>query len=110
MNSENFSDEVASAGGDAARVETCATCRRPLTRRGSHGECLRCMMGFAMMLPEEETRTNTPSKSSLLPTGLLRYGHFEVAVDVAGFPVELGSGGMAITYRAYDTVLHRRWP
>jgi serine/threonine-protein kinase len=36
----------------------------------------------------------------------LKYDHFEVDVGADGFPVELGAGAMAITYRARDTVLN----
>jgi len=36
----------------------------------------------------------------------LKYAHFEVEVGADGFPVELGAGAMAITYRARDTVLN----
>ncbi len=36
----------------------------------------------------------------------LRYGHFEVELDPHGIPVALGAGGMAMTYRAHDTVLN----
>ncbi|MFZ0915417.1 MAG: protein kinase [Candidatus Udaeobacter sp.] len=36
----------------------------------------------------------------------MRYAHFEVEVGADGFPVELGAGAMAITYRACDTVLN----
>ncbi len=38
--------------------------------------------------------------------GPLRYAHFEVEVNADGFPVILGSGAMAVTYRARDTVLN----
>lgn len=38
--------------------------------------------------------------------GPLKYDHFEVEVGPDGFPVELGAGAMAITYRARDTVLN----
>jgi serine/threonine protein kinase/Tfp pilus assembly protein PilF len=38
--------------------------------------------------------------------GPLRYAHFEVELGSDGFPVELGAGAMAITYRARDTVLN----
>ena len=38
--------------------------------------------------------------------GPLKYDHFEVEVGADGFPVELGSGAIAITYRARDTVLN----
>jgi serine/threonine-protein kinase len=36
----------------------------------------------------------------------LKYDHFEVEVGPDGFPIELGAGAMAITYRARDTVLN----
>jgi serine/threonine protein kinase/tetratricopeptide (TPR) repeat protein len=38
--------------------------------------------------------------------GRLKYAHFEVETGADGFPVELGAGAMAITYRARDTVLN----
>ena len=38
--------------------------------------------------------------------GPLKYDHFEVEVGADGFPIELGAGAMAITYRARDTVLN----
>src|SRR4029077_13573497 len=37
--------------------------------------------------------------------GPLRYAHFEVEVGADGFPVELGAGAMAVTYRARYRVL-----
>ena len=33
----------------------------------------------------------------------VRYEHFELEVNPSGFPVILGAGAMAITYRARDT-------
>jgi serine/threonine protein kinase len=36
----------------------------------------------------------------------LKYAHFEVEVGADGFPLELGAGAMAVTYRARDTVLN----
>jgi len=50
-----------------------------------------------------------PGKSDTgrrLAPGPLKYDHFEVEVGADGFPVELGAGAMAITYRARDTVLN----
>ena len=32
----------------APEADTCSTCRRPLTQRGSDGECLRCLFGIAL--------------------------------------------------------------
>ena len=50
-----------------------------------------------------------PEKSETgrrLTPGPLNYDHFEVEVGADGFPIELGAGAMAITYRARDTVLN----
>jgi serine/threonine protein kinase/tetratricopeptide (TPR) repeat protein len=50
-----------------------------------------------------------PGKSDTgrrLTPGRLKYNHFEVEVGEDGFPIELGAGAMAITYRARDTVLN----
>src|SRR6202011_2179085 len=41
-----------------------------------------------------------------LTPGPMKYDHFEVEVGADGFPIELGAGAMAITYRARDTVLN----
>ena len=82
-------------------VSICATCGRPLTEVGPGGECLRCLVGLAFPSEEEARvgqRRSTP--------GRLRYAHFEVEVGEDGFPIELGSGAMAVTYRARDTVLN----
>jgi serine/threonine protein kinase/tetratricopeptide (TPR) repeat protein len=82
-------------------TEICATCGRPMTRRGPNGECLRCLVNLAVAPDRKPAR---PSSRRVMP-GTLRYAHFEVEVGEDGFPVELGAGAMAITYRARDTVL-----
>jgi serine/threonine protein kinase/Flp pilus assembly protein TadD len=41
-----------------------------------------------------------------LTPGALKYDHFKVELGADGFPIELGAGAMAITYRARDTVLN----
>jgi len=85
-------------------VGTCAICGRPLTQVGPKGECLRCLadLGFSSD-SQEPGKSNTGRR---LTPGPLKYDHFEVEVGADGFPVELGAGAMAITYRARDTVLN----
>src|SRR5438309_6208158 len=83
---------------------TCATCGRPLTQCGPNGECLRCLVSLGFLADGQEAER--PAARGRLTPGPLRYGHFEVEVGADGFPVELGSGAMAITYRARDTVLN----
>src|SRR4029077_11005445 len=85
-------------------AETCATCGRPLTQIGPNGECLRCLVGLGFLADGEEPRT--PAAPGRLTPGPLKYAHFEVELGADGFPVELGAGAMAITYRARDTVLN----
>jgi serine/threonine protein kinase/Flp pilus assembly protein TadD len=85
-------------------VGTCAICGRPLTQVGSQGECLRCLADLGFLSGSQEPgRSETSRRLTPEP---LKYDHFEVEVGVDGFPIELGSGAIAITYRARDTVLN----
>src|SRR5205809_5230650 len=85
-------------------VGTCAICGRPLTQVGPKGECLRCLADPGFLSGSQEPgQSETPRR---LTPGPLKYDHFEVEVGVDGFPIELGSGAIAITYRARDTVLN----
>src|SRR5438874_2231406 len=83
---------------------TCATCGRPLTQCGPNGECLRCLVSLGFLADGEHAEK--PAARGRLTPGPLKYAHFEVEVGADGFPVELGAGAMAITYRARDTVLN----
>src|SRR5438477_8764315 len=85
-------------------VGTCVICGRPLTQVGPKGECLRCLADLGFLSGSQE-----PGKSATgrrLTPGPLKYDHFEVEVGADGFPIELGAGVIAITYRARDTVLN----
>ena len=90
------------AEGESTIVGICATCGRPLTQVGPKGECLRCLVSLGFGAEESGLEQH---RSRLTP-GRLRYDHFEVEVGADGFPVELGTGAMAVTYRARDTVLN----
>src|SRR5437762_3278299 len=83
---------------------TCANCGRPLTQLGPEGECLRCLVGLGFLADGE--KPERPTTRGRLTPGPLKYAHFEVEVGGDGFPVELGAGAIAITYRARDTVLN----
>ncbi|HEU5247701.1 MAG TPA: hypothetical protein VFU09_11470, partial [Candidatus Udaeobacter sp.] len=83
---------------------TCATCERPLKQIGLNGGCVRCLVSLGFLSdsqPPEKFKTGRR-----LTPGPLKYDHFEVEVGADGFPIELGAGAMAITYRARDTVLN----
>src|SRR6185312_3054125 len=92
------------AKAQSETAETCATCGRPLTQRGPNGECLRCLVSLTFLGDGEQPER--PAARSRLTPGPLRYAHFEVETGADGFPVELGAGAMAVTYRARDTVLN----
>src|SRR5580765_2156088 len=86
-------------------AEICATCGRPLTQRSPNWKCPRCLFNWGF-LPEGEESDQGPAAHRPVTAGPLRYAHFEVHVGEDGFPVELGAGAMAVTYRARDTVLN----
>jgi serine/threonine protein kinase/predicted Zn-dependent protease len=83
-----------------AFTETCPTCGGPLTQ----GECLRCLVSLGFL--SDSQQPDKVQTGRRLTPGPLKYDHFEVEVGADGFPVELGAGAMAITYRARDTVLN----
>src|SRR5256884_2680737 len=85
-------------------VGTCAICGRPLTQVGPRGECLRCLVDLGFLSGSQEPRRSETSRR--LTPGPLKYDHFEVEVGTDGFAIELGSGAIATTYRARDTVLN----
>src|SRR6201993_5212448 len=85
-----------------ARV--CATCGKSITHPGPDGECVRCLVSFGFLAEDEQAARRSDGDPVRL--GPLRYAHFEVEVNTDGFPVILGSGAMAVTYRARDTILN----
>src|SRR5690348_13446037 len=85
-------------------VGICAICGRPLTQVGPKGECLRCLADVGFL--SESTGPEKSQSGRRLTPGPLKYDHFEVEVGAEGFPIELGAGAIAITYRARDTVLN----
>src|SRR6266536_2652083 len=93
-----------SANTNAGTAGTCATCGRQLTQCGPNGECLRCLVSLGFLADGQQAER--PVRRGRLTPGPLRYAHFEAEIGDDGFPVELGAGAMAITYRARDTVLN----
>jgi serine/threonine protein kinase len=88
---------------DELGLGTCATCGRTLTQVDPDGECLRCLVSLGF-LGDSQQRNESETSRRLTP-GRLKYDRFEVDIGADGFPIELGAGAMAITYRARDTVL-----
>src|SRR5882762_4914579 len=101
---DDISVGLGTAKAQSETAETCATCGRPLTQCGPNGECLRCLVSLTFLGDQEQPER--PAARGRLTPGPLRYAHFEVELGADGFPLELGAGAMAITYRARDTVLN----
>src|SRR2546429_8990953 len=101
---DDISVGLGTAKAQSETAETCATCGRPLTQCGPNGECLRCLVSLTFLGNGEQPER--PAARGRLTPGPLRYAHFEVETGADGFPLELGAGAMAITYRARDTVLN----
>src|SRR6201984_1551798 len=87
-------------------AEVCAKCGRSITHPGPDGECVRCLVSFGFLADDDEVHRG--SEDSRVRVGPLRYAHFEVEVNADGHPVILGSGAMAVTYLAQDTILNSR--
>jgi serine/threonine protein kinase/Tfp pilus assembly protein PilF len=101
---DDISVGLGNAKAQSETAEICATCGRPLTQRGPNGECLRCLVSLTFLGDGEQPEP--PKSRGRLTPGPLRYAHFEVETGADGFPVELGAGAMAITYRSRDMVLN----
>src|SRR5438552_3074545 len=101
---DDISVGLGTAKAQSETAENCATCGRPMTQRRPNGECLRCLVSLTFL--GEGEQPERPAAHSRLTPGILQYAHFEVETGADGFPVELGAGAMAITYRARDTVLN----
>ena len=95
----------ASPAQEAVPLKTCGGCGGSLVRLGPNGECLRCLLGIDLSA-DGELRIDTVPPAEQGSIRLLRFGHFDLVAGSDGAPVELGSGAMATTYRAHDTVLH----
>src|SRR5438552_13396972 len=101
---DDTSVSLGTAKAQSETAETCATCGRPLTQCGPNGECLRCLV--SLTFPGDGDQPERPAARGRLIPGPLPYAHFEVETGADGFPVELGAGAMAITYRARGTGLN----
>jgi TolB-like protein/Flp pilus assembly protein TadD/tRNA A-37 threonylcarbamoyl transferase component Bud32 len=75
-----------------------------MTHVGADGECMRCLVSFGF-LSDEQQAEGAKSDKPVKP-GPLRYTHFQVEVNADGYPKILGSGAMAVTYCARDTILN----
>jgi serine/threonine protein kinase/tetratricopeptide (TPR) repeat protein len=89
----------------APEVSICAGCGRPLEETsGSAGCCTFCLLrvgiGGEAGLPQDSTPNGFE--------GDPRFGVYEIERREDGSLYELGHGAMGVTYRAIDTMLHRK--
>ena len=95
---------MSAAAAPEGAVRVCASCGQAMTHVGAEGECMRCLVSFGFLSDEQQSE-GTKSGKPVRP-GPLRYAHFEVEVNADGYPKILGSGAMAVTYCARDTILN----
>jgi serine/threonine protein kinase len=76
-------------------LQSCPSCGA-LLAGGKHvaGQCLACLLD--PIWEEQE----------VLPASAQRFGHYQVATNPDGTPMELGRGTMGVTYKAFDIDLH----
>src|ERR1700758_968247 len=87
----------------ATGAGVCARCGKSITHPGPDGECVRCLVSFGFLAEDSELAPQHEGNQPRL--GPLRYAHFEVEINADGHPVIVGSGAMAVTYLARDTIL-----
>jgi serine/threonine protein kinase/Flp pilus assembly protein TadD len=85
-------------------VGTSRDSGRPVTQVGLKRERLGRLISLGFLSDSQQPEKSQSGRR--LTPGQLKYDHFEVEVGADGFPIELGAGAMAITYRARDTVLN----
>ena len=93
------------SAADSAKqvVRVCASCGHAMTHFGPDGECMRCLVSFGFL--SEEQQSNSAQAEQPVRPSSLRYAHFEAEVTSDGYPKILGSGAMAVTYCARDSIL-----
>lgn len=85
-------------------LRTCGTCGSSY----ASASCPRCAFSGALNGTGSSTAGDLPASESSRPFWLpppLEFQQYRLAKDEAGAPLELGRGGMGVTYQAFDTQL-----